>query len=74
MGEEDVKIEFDGTQTEKNKIQGITDPNSGGNVIFVIPSIWLSSKQWIFQWGIGFPLVQNLNGHQDKSSIQSIII
>ncbi len=62
----DLMIEFDGTYAEKNKIRGITDLNSGGNVIFVTPSIWLSSKRWIFQWGIGFPLVQNLNGHQDK--------
>ena len=62
----DLMIEFDGTYAEKNKIHGITDPNSGGNTIFVIPSIWLSSKRWILQWGIGFPLLQNLNGHQDK--------
>jgi hypothetical protein len=59
-------IEFDGTYSEKNKIKGTTDPNSGGNVIFITPSIWLSSKRWIIQWGIGFPVIQNLNGHQNK--------
>lgn len=63
----DLMVEFDGTYSEKNKIRGTTDPNSGGNVIFVIPSIWLSSKRWILQWGIGFPLLQNLNGHQTKA-------
>jgi len=62
----DLMVEFDGTYAEKNKIQGVTDLNSGGNVIFITPSIWLSSKRWIFQWGIGFPMMQNLNGHQDK--------
>lgn len=62
----DLMIEFNGTYSEKDKIQGITDRNSGGNVIFVTPSIWLSSKRWILQWGIGFPLLQNLNGHQNK--------
>lgn len=62
----DVMIEFDGTYAEKDKIQSLTDPNSGGNSIFVTPSIWLSSKRWILQWGISFPLVQSLNGHQDK--------
>jgi hypothetical protein len=59
-------IEFDGSYAEKDKIQGKTDPNSGGNVIFIVPSIWLSSKRWILQGGIGLPLLQNLNGHQDK--------
>ena len=62
----DLMIEFDGTYAEKSKIHGVTDSDSGGNIIFVTPSIWLSSKRWIFQWGIGFPLVQNLNGHQNK--------
>ncbi len=62
----DLMIEFDGTYAKKDKIHGVTDPNSGGNSIFVIPSIWLSSKRWILQWGVGFPIVQNLNGHQDK--------
>ncbi len=62
----DLMIEFDGTYIQKDKIHGKTDPDSGGNIIFVLPSIWLSSKRWIFQGGIGLPLVQNLNGHQDK--------
>lgn len=62
----DLMVEFDGTYSKKDKFQGITDNNSGGNVILITPSIWLSSKRWILQWGMGFPLVQNLNGHQDK--------
>lgn len=62
----DLMVEFDGDYVEKDKIHGVTDPNSGGNSIFITPSIWLSSKRWILQWGIGFPLVQNLNGEQDK--------
>lgn len=62
----DLMVEFDGTYSEKEKIQGETNPNSGGNIIFVTPSIWLSSKRWIIQWGVGFPLVQQLNGQQNK--------
>jgi hypothetical protein len=62
----DLMVEFDGTYVEKNKIDGTIDPNSGGNTIFITPSIWLSSKRWLFQWGIGFPIVRNLNGKQDK--------
>ena len=62
----DLMIEFDGTYTEKDKIDRVTDPNSGRNVIFITPSIWLSSKRWILQFGVGYPFVQSLNGHQDK--------
>jgi hypothetical protein len=62
----DFMVEFDGTYVEKNKIHGSIDPNSGGNVIFMTPSIWLSSKNWLIQLGVGFPIVQDLNGKQDK--------
>lgn len=62
----DLMIEFDGTYAQKDKIRNKTDPNSGGNTIFVFPSIWMSSKRLALQWGIGFPIMQDLNGHQDK--------
>ena len=62
----DLMIEFTGTYSKKEKIHRKTDPDSGGNIILVTPSIWLSSKRWIIQWGMDFPLIQNLNGHQDK--------
>ncbi len=62
----DLMIEFDGTYAEKDKIRGVTNPDSGGNIIFVTPSLWLSSKRLIFQWGVGFPIVQDLHGDQDK--------
>lgn len=64
----DLMVEFDGQYVERDRIDGKTDPDSGGNSLFVTPSIWLSSNRWIFQWGIGFPLIQNLNGKQDKST------
>ncbi len=62
----DLMIEFDGIYQSKDKIHGINDPDSGGNTILATPSIWMSSKRWIIQWGISFPILQNLNGHQDK--------
>ena len=59
-------VEFDGQYTWKNTIHGKTDPNSGGNVIYVTPSLWMSSKQYILQLGVGYPIVQHLFGHQSK--------
>lgn len=59
-------VEFDGTYIGKDKFHNVTDPDSGGNTIFITPTIWMSSKRYIFQFGVGFPIVQNLNGHQDK--------
>jgi len=52
-------VEFDGQYTWKNRIKGAIDPNSGGNTIYVNPSIWVSTKKIIFQLGPGFPIVQH---------------
>lgn len=61
-------IETDGQYSQKNKIAGVNDPDSGGNVIYLTPSLWFSSKQLIIQPGIGFPIVQHLFGHQNKNN------
>lgn len=34
--------------------------------MLITPSIWMSSARWVLQWGMSFPLVQQLNGHQNK--------
>lgn len=60
-------VEFDGIYTWKDKIQGVTDPNSGGNLIFLTPSIFISSKEsFLMQFGVGFPIQQHLFGHQNR--------
>lgn len=61
-------IEGDGQYSQRNRINGITDFNSGGNVVYVTPSLWVSSKKLIFQFGVGFPVTQNLYGNQKNNS------
>jgi hypothetical protein len=57
-------VEIDGEFDMRNKINSLVDRNSGGNTIFVTPSIWISSTHLILQAGIGFPILQNLYGNQ----------
>lgn len=59
-------VEVDGTYSWKNRVKGEVDPNSGGNVIYVTPSLWFSSNKLIFQFGAGYPVVQHLFGHQER--------
>ena len=59
-------VECDGQYAWKNRIKGHTDSDSGGNVIFVTPSMWFSSERIILQFGVGFPIAQHLHGHQPK--------
>jgi hypothetical protein len=60
-------VEANGFYTEKTHIKGRTDPNSGGNLIVVTPSLWISSKHVTFQFGVGLPVAQHLFGDQTKN-------
>jgi hypothetical protein len=59
-------IEFDGQYSKRNRFRGRIDPNSGGNFIFVTPSLWMSSETILLQFGVSFPINQNLFGRQRK--------
>jgi hypothetical protein len=60
-------IEADGQYTETNHIFGIADPNTGGNVVLLTPSLRFSTEKMALQGGVGFPIVQNLHGNQFKN-------
>ncbi|KTC80141.1 MULTISPECIES: hypothetical protein [Legionella] len=61
-------VEADGQYSQRNKIDGAIDFNSGGNVVYITPSLWVSSKKLILQLGIGLPVTQNLYGNQTRDS------
>jgi hypothetical protein len=60
-------IELTGLYGGKNKIKGKVDSNSGGNSLFLTPSLWISTQKFIVQLGVGFPIVQRLFGDQHKN-------
>lgn len=59
-------VEVDGQYNKRNRINGALDHNSGGNIIYVTPSAWISSKEMLFQFGVSLPVNQNLFGNQHK--------
>lgn len=59
-------FEIDGQYSRKNRIKGRLDPNSGGNVLYATPSIWVSTKEMLLQFGVSASLNQNLFGHQRR--------
>jgi hypothetical protein len=63
-----VLVEGDGTYSGRNRISGHIDRNSGGNVFYVTPSLWISSEHLIIQIGVGYPVAQHLFGHQPRLS------
>ncbi len=59
-------VELDGQYNKRDRIEGLIDPNSGGNALYVTPSFWISSKCMLLQFGISLPVNQNLFGRQRK--------
>ncbi|MCL9683759.1 hypothetical protein [Legionella maioricensis] len=59
-------LELNGQYTEKNKIFGQANPNSGGNLVFIVPSLWFSTEKLIAQLGISLPISQHFYGEQAK--------
>lgn len=60
--------EIDGSYSQRNRIQGLIDPDSGGNIVYVTPSIWASTKQLILQFGVGLPATQHYFGNQTRDT------
>lgn len=62
-------LEFDGDYTLQDIVKGKINPNSGGNIIYATPSLFLSSNEsLVMHLGMGFPIYQRLNGHQPKQN------
>ncbi len=59
-------VELDGTYAWKDRIHNDKDPDSGGNVILLTPSLSFANKRVIIQFDAGYPIVQHLFGHQSK--------
>lgn len=55
-----------GVNYQKDTIKGCVDRNSGGNVCYVGPSWWFSTRRFVSQTGIVFAVAQHLQGHQQK--------
>lgn len=59
-------LEVNGIYTNKNKFEGSVVPDSGGNLIYIAPSLWFSTQKLFLQLGVALPASQALNGEQRK--------
>lgn len=63
-------VEFDGIYTSRDIDQGEADPDSGGNILFFTPSLWISSEKCVFQLGAGGVMTQHFYGDQNHFTHQ----
>ncbi|MBK8568621.1 MAG: transporter [Nitrosomonadales bacterium] len=58
-------LELNGQWQDRQKTAGLTDPNSGSNIIYLSPGIRYSGgKNWNTALSLGTPIVKNINGYQ----------
>jgi len=61
-------LELYGVYAEKDQITGNYFPDTGGNVVSLVPSLSLAEPWFIVRAGLGFPVVQSFYGNQQPSS------
>ncbi|WP_454784638.1 transporter [Legionella sp. WA2024007413] len=59
-------VEVHGVHMDKDKVSGEADPDTGGDLLLITPSLWFSTKKFFFQLGWSTPIYQALNGEQSK--------
>jgi hypothetical protein len=62
----DLVLELNGEWQAEQETNGISDPNSGGNTIFLSPGLRLSQDAWSGFLSFGIPIVEDLNGIQSE--------
>ena len=62
----DLVLELNGEWHAEQVTNGIADPNSGGNTIFLSPGLRLSQDKWSSFVSVGIPVVDDLNGIQSE--------
>ncbi len=46
----------------RNAAGGVTNPNSGGTNLFLVPGLQYASRRWVFEAAVQLPAFQDLNG------------
>jgi hypothetical protein len=62
----DLVLELNGEWHAEQVTNGISDPNSGGNTVFISPGLRLSQDKWSGFVSVGIPVMDDLNGIQSE--------
>jgi hypothetical protein len=68
----DLVLELNGEWQAKENFAVITDPNSGGNVVYLSPGLRLSSNRLSGFVSFGVPIVNDLNGIQSEPTYRVV--
>lgn len=66
----DLVLEVNGEWHARQRIDGLADPNSGGNVVFLSPGIRYSQDNWSLFGSVGIPIIKDMNGIQSEPEVR----
>lgn len=66
----DLVLELNGEWHDQQRIDGKTDLNSGGNVVYAAPGVRFSKDAWSAFVSVGIPVINNLNGLQSEPDVR----
>lgn len=70
----DLMLELNGQWRQKQNVNGATDKNSGGNIIFLSPGLRVTmDDKWSMFASIGIPILEDLNGKQPDTDFRIIV-
>lgn len=55
-------LELNLARAAKNRVDGSSDPNSGGTTVFLSPGLQYVTRKWIVEAGVQIPLARRLHG------------
>lgn len=64
----DLVLELNGEWHAKEVTGGVTEPNSGGNVVYLSPGLRWSQDKWSSHVSVGIPVINEVNGVQAEPS------
>ncbi len=70
-------LELSANHYDRDRLGGVTDPNSGGFQLFLTSGLQYATRRWIADFGVKVPIVNDLNGtalEPDYSVLASIRI
>ncbi len=69
----DLILELNGEWRQKVETNGVSDPHSGGNLVFLSPGVRLVAPQgWSAFVSVGVPVIENLNGIQTDTDFRVV--
>jgi len=69
----DLILEMNGEWQEKQRVAGVSDANSGGNLVYLSPGLRVCDQGWGATVSVGVPVLQDLNGVQHDTKLRVVL-